>query len=182
MKKQLKPFGPCAKTRKASHIGADMNHLCPCRRNVPSPAGSARVTLVRRSEPPWFSVMPMPISADFLLGDRHKTRVIVARVDFRQPLFGDVGRLAQRRHRAVGHGDRAIDAALDLREHVGAGGARDMRAGLAARPRGSHAGLREVRSPSVHARPGEIRPRRRGGHSGRTSAAPADICWRRSQA
>ena len=40
-----------------------MNHLWPCRRKVPSPAGSARVVLVRRSEPPWFSVMPMPMSA-----------------------------------------------------------------------------------------------------------------------
>ena len=63
-KKQLKPFGLCARTRKASHIGADMNHLCPVKMNAPPPAGSARVVLVRRSEPPWFSVMPMPISAE----------------------------------------------------------------------------------------------------------------------
>ena len=29
IKKQLKPLGACANTRNASHIGADMNHLCP---------------------------------------------------------------------------------------------------------------------------------------------------------
>ncbi len=32
MKKQESPFGACASTRKASHIGADMNHLWPVRR------------------------------------------------------------------------------------------------------------------------------------------------------
>ncbi len=64
MKKQLRPLGLCARIRKASHIGADMNHLAPNRRKLPSPAGSARVLLVRRSVPPWFSVMPMPMSAD----------------------------------------------------------------------------------------------------------------------
>ena len=63
MTKQLKPFGACAKIRKPSHIGADMNNLWPCSRKLPSPEGSARVTLARRSEPPWFSVMPMPINA-----------------------------------------------------------------------------------------------------------------------
>ena len=28
-KKQLKPPGACASTRKKSHIGAEVNHLCP---------------------------------------------------------------------------------------------------------------------------------------------------------
>ncbi len=63
-----------------------------------------------------------------------KTRVVAAREQARQPFRRDLGRLPQRRHRAVGHGDRAIDPALDLREHVSAGGARDMRAFLRLRP------------------------------------------------
>jgi hypothetical protein len=32
MKKQVRPSSACASTRKASHIGADMNHLCPVMR------------------------------------------------------------------------------------------------------------------------------------------------------
>ena len=32
MRKQLSPSSACASTRKASHIGADMNHLCPVMR------------------------------------------------------------------------------------------------------------------------------------------------------
>jgi hypothetical protein len=35
--------------------------------------------------------------------------------------------MAQRRHRAIGHRDRAIHAAFDLRQHVGPDGTRHMR-------------------------------------------------------
>ena len=31
-KKQLRPLADCANTRKASHIGAEKNHLCPVNR------------------------------------------------------------------------------------------------------------------------------------------------------
>ena len=67
-KKQLRPAAlsvVCASTRKASHIGAEKNHLWPVRRQrspqASLPSRTARVVLARTSEPPCFSVMPMPI-------------------------------------------------------------------------------------------------------------------------
>ena len=47
-----------------SFIGAEVNHLCPRRVYSPSTeVGVASVTFARTSEPPCFSVMPMPASA-----------------------------------------------------------------------------------------------------------------------
>ncbi len=64
-KKQVAPRSSVrASTRWPSHIGAEKNHLWPVSRysgpQAPTPAGTARVVLVRRSLPPCFSVMPMP--------------------------------------------------------------------------------------------------------------------------
>ena len=59
-RKQLRPSGAWASTRKASDIGAEQNHLWPTSSKAPSPAGSARVLLARTSEPPCFSVIAMP--------------------------------------------------------------------------------------------------------------------------
>ena len=59
-RKQDSPSPACASTRKASDIGADMNHLWPVMRKKPLPAFSAFVVLARTSVPPCFSVMPMP--------------------------------------------------------------------------------------------------------------------------
>src|SRR5690606_22224004 len=53
-RKQLSPPGACASTRKASHIGAEKNHLCPTRAYMPSPVGVATVVLACTSEPPCF--------------------------------------------------------------------------------------------------------------------------------
>lgn len=58
-----------ATTRCASAIGADRNHLWPRSRYSPplpafAPSGVAQVVLLRTSEPPCFSVMPMPIHSD----------------------------------------------------------------------------------------------------------------------
>ena len=68
-KKQLSPPGACASTRNASLIGALQNHLCPVSRNSrphapSSPVGSARVVFARTSDPPCFSVIAMPTSAE----------------------------------------------------------------------------------------------------------------------
>ena len=64
MRKQVSPPGACASTRKASDIGADMNHLWPVMTysapGPPVPTGSAVVVAARTSVPPCFSVMPMP--------------------------------------------------------------------------------------------------------------------------
>ena len=65
-KKQLDPDSVFARTRKASLIGAEQNHLCPVSRCT-SPSGTATVVLARTSEPPCFSVMPMPIVAPDLV-------------------------------------------------------------------------------------------------------------------
>ena len=62
------PPSACASTRKTSFIGAEVNHLCPC--SVYSPSTDVRrasVTLARTSEPPCFSVIPMPASAPSLV-------------------------------------------------------------------------------------------------------------------
>jgi hypothetical protein len=64
-KKHDRPDCVCASTRKASHIGADRNHLWPVMRKrwpQPSlPSATAAVVFARTSEPPCFSVMPMPM-------------------------------------------------------------------------------------------------------------------------
>src|SRR5437763_5959380 len=62
-RKHDRPPGACARTRNASHIGAEQNHLWPVISYAPPPAGSARVVLARTSEPPCFSVMAIPHSA-----------------------------------------------------------------------------------------------------------------------
>ncbi len=61
IRKQLRPPGACASTSQPSDIGAEKNHLWPTSRYSPSVANAvARVVLLRTSEPPCFSVMPMP--------------------------------------------------------------------------------------------------------------------------
>ena len=137
---------------------------------------AARVMLARRSEPPWFSVIAMPNSAPvFSRGGRGaRDRSCARRCAAAIPAAAR-GACRERRDRAVGHGDRAIDPALHLRQHVGAGSARHVRAGL-----GSAQGLEcrpcgQRRWSSARARPDGTRPRRAGGRSGRSSAAPARL-------
>jgi hypothetical protein len=72
MKKHESPPGAWARIRNASHIGAEKNHLWPViSYSAPGPppfTGAAVVVFARTSEPPCFSVMPMPQSAPFLSG------------------------------------------------------------------------------------------------------------------
>ena len=70
-RKQNRPPAAYARVRKASDMGAEQKNLWPVRRySAPSPvalpAGSARVELVRTSEPPCFSVMNIPMVAPAL--------------------------------------------------------------------------------------------------------------------
>lgn len=44
-------------------MGAEVNHLRPVTRYVPSGPGSARVVTARRSDPPCTSVIDMPASS-----------------------------------------------------------------------------------------------------------------------
>src|SRR6185312_868094 len=62
-KKAGKTFCVWARIRKASHMGAEQNHLCPViRYSRELPISTARVVLARTSEPPCFSVIPIPSS------------------------------------------------------------------------------------------------------------------------
>lgn len=53
-----------ASVKKASHMGADVNHLCPTRvyspPGPPPATGVALVVFARTSDPPCFSVIDMP--------------------------------------------------------------------------------------------------------------------------
>ena len=64
------PPSAWARTRKASHIGAEQNHLWPVSSySAPGPppfSGRAVVVLARTSEPPCFSVIAIPQSAPVL--------------------------------------------------------------------------------------------------------------------
>ena len=61
-KKHVTPSGRRASVKKASLIGAEQNHLWPFRRKPCAPR-SAIVWMARKSEPPCFSVIAMPIVA-----------------------------------------------------------------------------------------------------------------------
>src|SRR5713226_551317 len=73
-KKQDRPFCAWARIRNASHIGPEQNHLCPVMRNsLDWPRRSARVVLARTSEPPCFSVIPIPTNTpDFSPAGRNR--------------------------------------------------------------------------------------------------------------
>ena len=66
-RKHESPPSAWARTRNASHIGAEQNHLWPViSYSAPGPPplrGRAVVVLARTSEPPCFSVMAIPHSA-----------------------------------------------------------------------------------------------------------------------
>src|SRR5207247_2355716 len=63
-RKHESPLSACARTRKASDMGAEQNHLWPVSSySAPGPrpaSATARVVLARTSEPPCFSVIAIP--------------------------------------------------------------------------------------------------------------------------
>ena len=133
IRKQEMPESVWARTRKASHIGAEQNHLWPTSSySAPGPppfSGVAVVVLARTSEPPCFSVIAIPQSEPRLRVGRHRALVVVEREEAGLPLLGQLGLLAQRRDRRVGHRDRAADPALGLHQQHELGGAGDVGAG-----------------------------------------------------
>ena len=70
----------------------------------------------------------MPIVTPCFCVGGNVARIVDARLDLRQPLRGEVSLQFETGRRGEGHGDRAAVAGLDLRVHVGARGARHMRA------------------------------------------------------
>ena len=71
-RKHESPPSDWARIRKASHIGAEQNHLWPVTSySAPGPppfSGAATVVFARTSEPPCFSVIDIPQSAPALSG------------------------------------------------------------------------------------------------------------------
>ena len=67
MRKQEMPSSVWARTRNASHMGAEQNHLCPVISYGFPPPGVDRaravVVFALTSDPPCFSVMAIPQSA-----------------------------------------------------------------------------------------------------------------------
>ncbi len=119
-RKQEMPESVWARTRKASHIGAEQNHLWPViSYSPPGPppfSGAAEVVLARTSEPPCFSVIAIPQSAPVFSGGRDEAPVVGKGEKARLPLVRQLGLGSQGGDRRVGHRDRAADAALGLGE------------------------------------------------------------------
>ena len=137
----MRPPAAWASTRNTSFIGAEVNHLWPCRVYSPSTAvGRAWVTLSRTSEPPCFSVIPIPASAPALTSGGTEAEVVGRGGQPRRPLLGDGVVGAERRHRGVRHRDGAAVPGLGLRPGQEAGGA-------------AHVGVRLVRGPRGGAEP-----------------------------
>ena len=93
------------------------------RRSGPPGSATARVVLARTSEPPCFSVMPMPAISPALSAIGDSTGVVRARGEARHPARGHVGSAASAGAGGIRHRDRAAVAGLDLRPHDEAGGA-----------------------------------------------------------
>ena len=95
IRKQVSPPAACASTRKASDMGADMNHLWPVTMySAPEPrlpTGSAFVVAARTSVPPCFSVMPMPRVTALFFAAGAKLGSYLKGQNSRHPLLGECG-------------------------------------------------------------------------------------------
>ena len=135
----------------------------------------ARVVFARTSEPPCFSVMPMPASSPGLRGQRARSRASATLLAVRpgSHLGGKCRVGAQRRTRGIGHRDRAPMTGLDLRPRHEAGGAAQVRRRSRRGPprRGLQPGASVPQRRARRATTGGSRPRPRGGRSGRVCAA-----------
>ena len=177
-RKHESPPSAWARTRKASHIGAEQNHLWPViSYSAPAPppfSGLATVVLARTSEPPCFSVIAMPHSAPLLSGAGTEPLAVVGqRQEARLPLLGHVGLLSDRGDHRVGHRDRAADARLDLGEEHELRRPRDVGARAGDRATARRGAPARSRGASARARRDGTRPRRSGCRTGRGCAAGA---------
>ena len=142
---------------------------------------SARVVLARTSEPPCFSVMPMPARAPGFSRAAHVARVVGPGDQPRLPLGGQVGDWAAAR----GRPSRSSRSGSRGRRRPGTR-RRTRRPGPRGRRRRSTAhgaavqAVAPPRPASARGRRGGTRPRRSGGRSGRGCAARAGSGWRRT--
>ena len=185
IRKHEMPPSACASTRNASHIGADMNHLWPVTSySAPGPppfSGRAVVVFARTSEPPCFSVIPIPHSAPFLsiAGTRRSSYAS-------EPNRGSHSAPARAGSAARGSPSRSSRSGTSLRPRLASAASRRRRVrrerrrrALATAQRGCRA---RRRSSSARARQDGTRPRRRGCRSGRASSGVAGSRWRAAPA
>ena len=132
-RKQERPPSAWARTRKASHIGADMNHLWPVSSySAPGPppfTGAGDRGVGAHVGAALLLGHPHPGEGAALARRRRVARVIGGGEDVRLPLGGQLGLGAQRRDHRVGHRDRAADPGLGLGEAHEGGAAGDVGAG-----------------------------------------------------
>ena len=178
IRKQETPPSACARTRNASHIGAEKNHLWPViSYSPPGPPpfiGRARGGVRAHVGAALLLGHPHPAERAGLVGGRHQAlAVVVEREEARLPLVGQLRLLAQRRDHRVGHRDRAADPGVDLAEHHHHRAAGDVRARARLAPGRARGGRGRRRAAAARARRGGRRPRRCGCRSGRGCAASA---------
>ena len=163
------PESVWARTRKASHIGAEQNHLWPTiSYSAPPPPpliGVAVVVLARTSEPPCFSVIAIPQSDPRLPVGRHRALRRSRAIGSATPTPRPLGLGAHCRDHRVGHRDRAADAALGLHQEHERRPRATWAPGRVAPGRGVEPWSIPMRS--VRARSCRTRPRRPGCRSGR---------------
>ena len=140
------------------------------------PSATARVVLARTSEPPCFSVMPMPSVTAVLCAAGHEARVVARAGDAPAPVGPHAGIGAQRGRDGITHRHRAQHRRLELGEQH-EGRSRFRHGCPALRPRGCRAGGGAAPRPSARGSWGGTRPGRCGGRSGRGCAARARVCW-----
>ena len=176
------PPGACASTRKTSFIGAEVNHLWPCRVYSPSTEVGARLGLVGAY-----------VGPALLLGHPHAGE--------RTGLLGDAGAARGRRtarpawastpwrwrRRRAGPGSRRTSSRSGTRGPARSARRRSRPRGVRGRagrrtPRAPPAGRGRPRAPSASARRGGSAPRRCGCRSGRTAPARGGTRWRACRA
>ena len=180
-RKQEMPPSAWARTRKASHIGADMNHLWPVSSySAPGPppfSGAGDGGVGADVGAALLLGHPHPGQGAGLLGRGRVARVVVGGEEARLPLLGQLGLVAQRRDHRVGHRDRAADAGLGLAKHMKAAPRATWAPGCGSRPGQRVQLVRDRRRRAARARRGGTRPRRPGCRSGRGCAASAGSRW-----
>ena len=175
------PPSAWARTRKASHIGADMNHLCPVSSySAPGPppfSGGRRWCWPARPSRPASRSSPSRPGRPACRG-AGRCAGRSGRGEAGLPLLGELGLMAQRRDRpsrSSRSGSRRPASAW-LKRMNAPRGRRGRRAGVLAR---AASGARADREPSSSCQAGWNRPRRRGCRSDRGCGASAGSRWPR---
>ena len=182
IRKHETPPSACARTRNASHIGAEKNHLWPViSYSAPGPPPFERPRGGRVGAHVRAALLlghPHPAQRALLVDRRDQALAVVfQRAEARLPLLAP----ARAASAAPGSPSRSSRSGTSPRPRPGPGASRRRRARRARRA-GARATARRGcrarrRSPSARARRDGTRPRRRGCRSGRACAAAAGSRW-----